>query len=130
MRGSRPSCAPAPGGIDRLETENEQREYEARVARAWVNGGTAPLALVAGDFNTPVESDIFREYWGGFQDCHSVAGWGFGFTKRTRRIGVRIDHVLAGPGLQCLEARTVSGTDGDHRPLVVHLGARPVPEGG
>jgi endonuclease/exonuclease/phosphatase (EEP) superfamily protein YafD len=71
-----------------------------------------------------VESDIFRQHWRGFQDCHAEAGWGFGFTKWTRRIGVRIDHALVGPGLLCLEARTVSGMDGDHSPVVVLIGAR------
>ena len=119
-----------PEGIEELEGKNEQREYEARVARAWADEGTSPLALVAGDFNTPVESSIFREHWDGFRSCHSEAGWGFGFTKWTRRIGVRIDHALAGPGLQCLEARTVSGMGGDHSPVVVLVGARVDPSGG
>ena len=119
-----------PGGIDRLKAKNEQRDYEARTARAWADEGTAPLTVVAGDFNTPVESDIFRQHWRGFQDCHAEAGWGFGFTKWTRRIGVRIDHALVGPGLLCLEARTVSGMDGDHSPVVVLIGARTGPSDG
>lgn len=114
-----------PGGIDTLKATNQQREIEARLARAWANEATGPLTLVAGDFNTPVESPIFHQRWRAYRDCHAEAGWGFGFTKWTRRIGVRIDHALAGPGFQCLESRVVSGMDGDHSPLVVLVRARP-----
>lgn len=113
-----------PGGIATLKAKNEQREMEARLARSWAAEAPGPLTLVVGDFNTPVESHLFRENWGGFRDCHATAGWGFGFTKRTRRIGVRIDHVLTGPALQCFEVRTVSGFRGDHRPLVTLVGPR------
>jgi endonuclease/exonuclease/phosphatase (EEP) superfamily protein YafD len=112
-------------GVETLRAKNRQREIEARLARAWAAASPGPLHLVAGDFNTPVESSLFREYWRGFRDCHSEAGWGFGFTKRTRRIGARIDHILAGPGWRCLDTRVVAGMDGDHAPLVALVAATP-----
>ena len=111
-----------PGAASELEAKNAQRLVEARLAREWVDASTSPLRLVAGDFNTPVESYLFRDHWRGFRDCHSAAGWGFGFSKHTRRIGTRIDHVLTGPGLECLSARVGPSHGGDHSPVVVEIG--------
>jgi endonuclease/exonuclease/phosphatase (EEP) superfamily protein YafD len=108
-------------GIPVLEAKNAQREIEARLARRWADASTAPARFVGGDFNATVESQLFREHWDGYRDCHSEAGWGFGHTKHTRRIGARIDHVLAGPGLECVSARTARRSSGDHAPLVVEL---------
>lgn len=113
-----------PGAASELVGKNGQREIEARLARRWVDESPSALRVVAGDFNTPVESHIFRDHWGGFRDCHSAAGWGFGFTKRTRRIGTRIDHVLAGPGLACVSARVGDPGGGDHAPVIVEIGRR------
>jgi endonuclease/exonuclease/phosphatase (EEP) superfamily protein YafD len=110
-----------PGAASELEAKNAQRLVEARLAREWVDGSASPLRLVAGDFNTPVESHLFRDHWPGYEDCHSASGWGFGFTKHTRRTGTRIDHVLAGPGLECVSARVGSSRGGDHSPLVVEV---------
>ncbi len=114
-----------PGAAPELEAKNAQRLVEARLAREWASGSPAPLRLVAGDFNTPVESHLFRDHWKGYSECHSAAGWGFGFTKRTRLIGTRIDHVLAGPGLACVSARVSPSRGGDHSPLVVEIGLGP-----
>jgi endonuclease/exonuclease/phosphatase (EEP) superfamily protein YafD len=110
-----------PGAAEDLVAKNEQRRLEARLARDWALASPSGLQLVAGDFNTPVESDIYREHWHDFGNCHSDAGWGFGFTKRTRLLRTRIDHVLVGPGLACLSAR-VGRSRGDHSPLVVEIG--------
>jgi endonuclease/exonuclease/phosphatase family metal-dependent hydrolase len=109
-------------GVPILKAKNAQRELEARLARRWVDASPSALRVVAGDFNTPAESSIFREFWGGLADCHSEAGWGFGFTKRTRLIAMRIDHVLAGPGLACARARTGDRAGGDHAPVVAEIG--------
>jgi len=108
-------------GVPVLEAKNGQREIEARVARRWVDQGTRALRVVAGDFNTPVESDLFRRHWRGYRDCFVAAGWGFGSTKRTRRIGTRIDHVLVGAGLECDDVQVGPWVGGDHAPLVATL---------
>jgi len=108
-------------GVATLEVKNAQRVLEGSLARRWVDRAPAPAVLVAGDFNTPVESDIFRDHWSGLQDCFGKAGLGFGHTKRTRRFGTRIDHVLAGPSWRCLGAWVDRDRGTDHRPLVVDL---------
>lgn len=108
-------------GVPELQAKYAQRELEARVARRWVDEGARGLRLVAGDFNTTVESNLFRAYWSGFRDCYAAAGWGFGHTKHTRRIGTRIDHILAGDGLECVDARVGPWVGGDHAPVIATL---------
>lgn len=83
-------------GIPWLDATNRQRDFEARLAREWVDASPGPMRLVAGDFNMSVESAVFREHWEGYVDAFSSAGLGFGFTKRTRKFGTRIDHILLG----------------------------------
>jgi vancomycin resistance protein VanJ len=104
-----------------LRAKNEQREIEAQLARHWVDESPGPARVVTGDFNMTVESAIFREHWSGYQDAFSTAGFGFGFSKRTRLIGVRIDHVLASPGWLCVKSWVGPSLGGDHRPVLAVL---------
>lgn len=109
-------------GIKSLTAKNEQRYDEAALAVAWVNAGKASARLVAGDFNTTPQSDLLRESWIGYTDCFDAAGFGLGHSKYTRKIGVRIDHVLASAGWHCAAATTLVRTgDSDHVPVQVDL---------
>jgi endonuclease/exonuclease/phosphatase (EEP) superfamily protein YafD len=107
-------------GVPELEKNIAQRDLESRLARAWSRRGGGAL-VVAGDFNLPAESAIFKRHWGDLDSAFERCGRGFGSTKTTRWHGVRIDHVLLGPGWRCLRARTGEGWGGDHRPLIVDL---------
>lgn len=93
-------------------------------ARDRVRGSTVPL-IVAGDFNLPVESAIYRALWGDLANVFSACGRGFGYTKFTGAFGVRIDHVLVSPSWECTDASVFGPADGgDHAPLVVSLRRR------
>jgi len=111
--------------IDQLRDNTQLRDIESDLARRWVDQGVAKRAVpvvVAGDFNTPVESRIFQAHWSdGLQDAFSRVGRGLGMTKYNGWIRVRIDHVLTGP--QWYVRRTGIGYDleSDHRPLIVDL---------
>jgi vancomycin resistance protein VanJ len=109
------------GGASEMETNLDQRDIESVLARAFANQTSGPL-IVAGDFNMPVESAIYRTHWGAFTNAFSCAGWGFGATKATRWHGIRIDHVLLGPGWSCAGAQIGADLGLDHRPVVVDLG--------
>lgn len=101
---------------NRLVAALDSRRASARARRV-----VGPL-LVAGDFNLPVESAIYRDSWGTFRNLFSECGRGFGHTKTTPAFGVRIDHVLASEHWTCVAARVLeSPYGGDHRPLVVDL---------
>ncbi|MEP6833393.1 MAG: endonuclease/exonuclease/phosphatase family protein [Gemmatimonas sp.] len=97
------------------------RDAESDRASRWaVSGvGDAPV-LIAGDFNLPVESTIFQQYWGKFVDAFETRGNGLGWTKREGRwLRIRIDHILSPKG--GLEPQNVVvGPDyrSDHLPLI------------
>lgn len=114
------------GGASELESNIDQREIESVLARAFANQTHGPL-IVAGDFNMPVESAIYRAHWSEFTNAFSCAGWGFGATKATRWHGIRIDHVLLGPGWLCAGAQVGPDLGLDHRPMVVDLGWQGMP---
>jgi endonuclease/exonuclease/phosphatase (EEP) superfamily protein YafD len=97
-----------------------ERAVASRRARAFV-GPAAPDLILAGDFNMPVESRIFREDWGGFRDAFSAAGTGWGQTKQTSWFGTRIDHVLYSPPWACRRVSVGPPMGSDHCPVIADL---------
>ena len=104
------------------------RDGESRLARRWADGSVRALAgayepplVVAGDFNMPPESRIFRAHWGDLRDAFAQAGSGFGFTRHNGWIRARIDHVLTDDRWHTAEAEVWRDLGSDHRPLVVEL---------
>ena len=106
--------------VRRLRLNTEIRDIESHLARQWVEQGAGPL-LVLGDFNTPVESRIYRRHWGHLTNAFSVAGTGLGVTKHNGWIRIRIDHVLASDEWHVNRVRLGSERYSDHRPLVVDV---------
>jgi endonuclease/exonuclease/phosphatase (EEP) superfamily protein YafD len=107
--------------VPELERNLRLRADEARLVSDWI--AQFPGAkIVAGDFNTPVESTIFRRDWSWLGDAFSSAGFGFGFTKITEKegwsYGARIDHVLYGSPWRCVRAWVGPDIGSDHLPLV------------
>lgn len=77
--------------------------------------------LIAGDFNVPIESAFYRDYWSDYQNALSLKGWGLCYTKYTRMHGVRIDHLLADANWTVQSAKVGPDLGGDHRPVSVVL---------
>lgn len=77
--------------------------------------------ILAGDFNTPGESAIFRDAWHGFRDCFNVAGWGLGYTFYGGKTAVRIDHVLINRDWRCRSCRIGPDVGSPHRPVLADL---------
>ncbi|WP_437302297.1 endonuclease/exonuclease/phosphatase family protein [Sorangium sp. So ce388] len=96
------------------------RTWESELARKWVDEAPYP-AVIVGDLNMPVDSAIYRRFWAGFENAFSRAGLGFGATKRTRWFGIRIDHVLAGPGWTTERAWIGPDLGSDHLPILADL---------
>lgn len=110
----------ATGGWAEISANSERRWSQSRhvaAASARVDG---PV-LIVGDFNTPPQSAIFREVWGEYTDAFSSAGWGWGFTFFSRWAGVRIDHILAGPGGRALRSWVGPDVGSLHRPLLADV---------
>jgi endonuclease/exonuclease/phosphatase (EEP) superfamily protein YafD len=80
-----------------------------------------PALLVAGDLNLTVEHPAYRRYWSHLQNAQDQAGWWFGWTRYTRTIGARIDHVLAGPSWRAVSCRVGPDIGSDHLPVLAEL---------
>jgi vancomycin resistance protein VanJ len=81
--------------------------------------------IIAGDFNTPIESPIYRHAWARYGNAFSQAGFGCGatvtFERRNFRFSARIDHVLFGPNWRCRAAWVGPELGSDHRPVIAEL---------
>ena len=122
IRGGLESLMAEPwDGLSHLRANRAEAAHDSRSARAGVARMSRPF-IVAGDFNLPVESAVYRESWGDLDNAFSRCGRGFGGTKFTRLFAIRIDHVLNSPGWACTDARVApSPYGGDHAPLIVDL---------
>jgi vancomycin resistance protein VanJ len=113
-----PSRGPA------LAAEIQQRSEESKDAGIWTSR-LSQSPIVAGDFNMPTDSSLYRRDWGNYRNAFSDAGLGFGYTEwpRIRGLswGVRIDHVLMGSGWCCLACWVGADIGSDHLPLVADL---------
>ncbi|MEX2111918.1 MAG: endonuclease/exonuclease/phosphatase family protein [Pirellulales bacterium] len=107
-------------GADELQSVLEERAVESRTTSNWI-AGFEGSKLIAGDFNMPVESVIFRRDWTWLENSFSDTGWGFGFTKISD-VGrfsyrTRIDHVLYDADWQCVRSWVGEDLGSDHLPL-------------
>ncbi|MCC6123509.1 MAG: endonuclease/exonuclease/phosphatase family protein [Pirellulales bacterium] len=85
---------------------------------------SAPLIL-AGDFNAPTESAIYRDHWSSYRNAFSRAGFGFGrtFECEVRNIpfGVRIDHILCSPKITPARCWIGPSVGSEHLPVLADL---------
>ena len=66
------------GGGAELDQYTKMRRLEAAAIHDWL--APYPAVVIAGDFNTPLESPTFRHNFGGYLEAFSAAGWGVGNT--------------------------------------------------
>ena len=85
--------------------------------------------ILAGDFNMPVESTIYRRYWSRYRNAFTWAGTGFGYSKQTEIrgyvYGTRIDHILTDGHWRALRCYLGPDLGSDHLPLVADLTREP-----
>ena len=113
------STIPSLGPITRANIL--QRDEESRDAAQWILTEPSMPTVIAGDFNIPVESAIYRRYWGALRNAFSYAGVGTGYTKHTRLWGVRIDHVLMTTDIHARRSFTGNDVGSDHLPVIADL---------
>jgi endonuclease/exonuclease/phosphatase family metal-dependent hydrolase len=107
-------------GIPKLQEKSSLREIELRRARRWVEEFPRPH-IVVGDFNTPPESPIYRAAWSSWQNAFSVAGRGFGGTRLSGWIRVRIDHILVDQSWRVIDSKVGDDVGSDHLPVLTTL---------
>jgi len=100
------------------------RRLESEALDEWISQYSDPV-VIAGDFNMPADSAIYRHTWSKYANAFSVAGLGFGHTKQTEIIGweygSRIDHILSGSGWQPTRCWVGPDLGSDHLPLIADL---------
>ena len=109
--------------ISAMERNVLVREIGSRRLSRWFHAQGDSL-LIAGDFNMPVESTIYRSYWSECGNAFSRVGHGFGWTRVLPHFSIRIDHVLTCRGWRAVHAVVGPDLGSDHRPLIVDVGRR------
>ena len=114
----------SPSKSGALKDEIEYRRQECKDLADWINGFSEPV-VIAGDFNMPADSSIYRQAWSKYANAFAVAGFGFGHTKRTNVLGwqyeSRIDHVLTGAEWRPCGCWIGPDLGSDHLPLIADL---------
>jgi vancomycin resistance protein VanJ len=114
----------SPRGSPRIEEESEDRRRQSKIALEMASEIHKPLIL-AGDFNTPADSTIYRDTWGRFSNAFSRSGFGFGHTELPSTFGwpfgVRIDHILGDPHWRPCRCWVGPDVGSDHLPLIADL---------
>lgn len=106
---------------DETRKNMAQRELESTLAREWIFAGEYLPTIVAGDFNLPVESAIYRKHWADLRNAFSRSGLGTGYSKQTSFWGSRIDHILTTPDIVTRQAWITQSIGADHLPVYADL---------
>lgn len=109
-----------PGAAESVE-ENSQHRLEEALDLAKDAASAGNSVILAGDFNLPCDSRVYRQALAGYSDAFSVAGFGYGWTYRVRGTVTRIDHILAGQAWSIQNARVAPDVGSPHRPLIADL---------
>lgn len=108
-------------GPGQVEENARVRLQQSLMVRDYVDQLDGPC-LLAGDFNTPPDSTIYRAAWRKFCNAFASAGWGFGYTYwHGKRAQVRIDHILGTSGWQCAKCWVGPYVGSLHRPLIADM---------
>ena len=109
------------------EANLRERDWDSRLAAQFLSADPQAPAIVAGDFNLPIESRVFHRYWSGYSDSFEHAGFGLGTTYRNRVYLIRIDHILTRGGVTAVRSWVGPDLGSDHLPVIADLSlpARP-----
>jgi endonuclease/exonuclease/phosphatase (EEP) superfamily protein YafD len=107
-------------GLYLLEANILDRDRESGALRKQLEP-FPPNVIIAGDFNMPIDSRIYRRDWGGTPNAFSDAGNGLGITYRFRGTSLGIDHILTGSAWHCVRASVLPDVGSPHRPVVADI---------
>ena len=108
----------------KFDLHQSRRQSEHDESRQFVkkNRQGRPI-IIAGDFNAPVSSSLFQEFWGEFNNTFTAAGWGYGYTAPCDGPGwmpsglpwIRIDHILVDDEWHVENSNVGKSNGSDHR---------------
>jgi endonuclease/exonuclease/phosphatase (EEP) superfamily protein YafD len=104
-----------------LEAAVGKQSRQSADAEPWARGLSSE-PIFAGDFNMTADSSAYRQSWDKYRNAFSEAGLGYGYTEwprvRGATWGIRIDHLLTGPGWRCRRCWVGPDIGSDHLPLL------------
>jgi len=107
-----------------LNEEILHRQNTSQTMRRAIDSLPQPL-IIAGDFNMPADSPVFRSVWGSYANAFSRSGFGYGLTEGAvvggMEFRMRIDHILMGAGLNSRSCWVGPSIGSDHRPLIAEI---------
>jgi len=109
-----------PEGAEQINANSATRQLQSQAISRFIRT-QGPTVIVAGDFNTPQESNLFTRAWPGLSDAYATAGFGWGNTYHARWTDVRIDHILSGPAWRCRRCEVGPDVGSPHRPVIADL---------
>ncbi len=109
-----------PSSSEQLAYNSRCRELESAAIEQFTENLDDPV-LIMGDFNTPMESVLYRRHWDHFGNAFSAVGFGFGTTHISTSSSVRIDHILYGAGWRAQGCWIGPAVGSPHRPLVADM---------
>ncbi len=109
---------------DQLQRLNFWRNRESQILANWIQD-LPHVDIVAGDFNMPVESRIYRRWWKHYINAFSTVGSGFGWTewRKISKItyGLRSDHVLVNAPWAPRSCQVGPDNGSNHLPILVRV---------
>ncbi len=120
----------ARAGPSFLESRGRAREYLTSAASVRLAQTAALLkfaeslsgrVIITGDLNTPPRGFCYRRISSRYSDCFATAGWGFGYTYRSRLPVLRIDYVFADRSLAAASCFAPNAAASDHKPVVADI---------
>ena len=116
-----------PSKAGMLEGETSGREQASRHVATLAESVSLPV-IVAGDFNMPRQSRIFKDVWGRFHDAFEETASGYGWTFHDEYRGIpvplSIDHVVTGNGAKPQDFVVGPDIYSDHRPIIADVALR------
>lgn len=104
-------------GAEQINANSAARQLQSQALSRFVKT-QGRAVILAGDFNTPQESNLFTRAWPGLSDAYATAGFGCGYTYHARWTDVRIDHILSGPAWRCHKCEVGPDVGSPHRPVI------------
>ncbi len=117
-------------GVESVEQETTLRDVEAMKTRAFTQSKKSNQpSIIAGDFNMPNDSSLFRTHWGDLTDAYATAAVGYGYTSpcQTKKVWpnntpwAQVDHILSSHQWQVERCWIGHSGGSDHRLIAAQL---------
>lgn len=102
-------------------TRNSEERLKQAAALMTSANAIGPSVVLAGDFNLPADSTIYRQTLAPLNNAFNISGLGFGWTYYVKWTVTRIDHILTGNNWRPVRCWPAEAVGSPHRPLIADL---------